>query len=276
VAGFADPNSTTGPGTGVFGQGASGGPGVRGIGSGGTNDDPSNAAGVYGRGGAGNADGVQGRASGTFSGVAGFGVDEFSIGVFGQGGTGNSDGVQGHGSGAFSGVAGYADPNSTTGPGTGVWGLGASGGPGVRGIGSGGPNTSAPAGNAVGVLGQGGTGNSDGVLGIGSGKGAGVLGVARSGPSGVGHAGLFDGDVTVNGRFVVNGTKSAAVPFPDGSHRLLYALESPECWFEDFGTAVMVDGEAQVRLDPDFAATVDTGDYHVFLTEYDDNNGLYM
>jgi hypothetical protein len=27
---------------------------------------------------------------------------------------------------------------------------------------------------------------------------------------------------------------------------------------------------------PDFAATVNTGDYHVFLTEHDNNNGLYV
>jgi hypothetical protein len=38
----------------------------------------------------------------------------------------------------------------------------------------------------------------------------------------------------------------------------------------------LADGRAQVQLDPDFAATVNTDDYHVFLTEYDDNNGLYV
>jgi len=29
-------------------------------------------------------------------------------------------------------------------------------------------------------------------------------------------------------------------------------------------------------VDPDFAATVDTDNYHVFLTEYDDNTGQYV
>jgi hypothetical protein len=74
----------------------------------------------------------------------------------------------------------------------------------------------------------------------------------------------------------VTGNKSAAVPFPDGTHRRLYCMESPDSWFEDFGTGTLANGQAQVRLDPDFAATVHTDDYHVFLTEYDDNNPLYV
>jgi hypothetical protein len=79
-------------------------------------------------------------------------------GVVGQAGAGTADGVQGHGSGTFSGVAGFGDPSST---GTGVYGQGGGkGGPGVRGIGAGGPNT-VPFG-AVGVYGQGGPGSAGG------------------------------------------------------------------------------------------------------------------
>jgi hypothetical protein len=200
--------------------------------------------------------------------------------VFGQGGKVPSDGVLGLGSGNFSGVAGFGDgtlasakPNN----GSGVFGLGgAPSGPGVRGIGHGGPNIQAPANNAVGVLGRGGAGNSDGVIGYSSGTGAGVRGVASPGPSGLGQAGVFDGDVTVNGRFVVNGTKSAAMPFPDGSHRLLYTLESPECWFEDFGMAKLTNGQAEVALDAGFATVINGDAYHVFVSEYGDNNGLYV
>ncbi len=52
-----------------------------------------------------------------------------------------------------------------------------------------------------------------------------------------GYAGGFAGPVLVNGAFTVaNGPKNAAVPHPDGSHRLLYCQESPEPWF---GTAVV-------------------------------------
>lgn len=31
-----------------------------------------------------------------------------------------------------------------------------------------------------------------------------------------------------------------------------------------------------ITLDPDFAATVQTDQYHVFITEYDGSNGLYV
>ena len=82
---------------------------------------------------------------------------------------------------------------------------------------------------------------------------------------------MFRGDFTV-----IGGAKSAAVPHPDGSHRRLYALESPESWFEDFGEAHLVDGKAQIKLDPDFAKLVKTDKYHVFLTSYADSYGLYV
>jgi hypothetical protein len=66
--------------------------------------------------------------------------------------------------------------------------------------------------------------------------GAAVVG-ASNGVAGA-YAGAFYGSVVVSGNFtVVGGAKSAAVPHPDGSHRRLYCLESPESWFEDFGTA---------------------------------------
>ena len=80
--------------------------------------------------------------------------------------------------------------------------------------------------------------------------------------------------VIVGGDFtVVGGAKSAAVPHPDGSHRRLYCVESPESWFEDFGGDTLVCGEAAVALDPDFAAVVDASNYHVFLTGHDGRFG---
>jgi hypothetical protein len=81
--------------------------------------------------------------------------------------------------------------------------------------------------------------------------------------------------VFVGGAFtVVGGPKSAAVPHPDGSHRRLYCMESPESWFEDFGEASLACGQAEVMLDPDFTAVADTDQYHVFLTQYDEHNDL--
>ena len=76
---------------------------------------------------------------------------------------------------------------------------------------------------------------------------------------------IIGGDFTV-----VGGAKSAAVPHPDGSHRRLYCLESPESWFEDFGKGRLDCGHAAIPIDPDFAAVVNLDDYHVFLTGYEE------
>jgi hypothetical protein len=53
-------------------------------------------------------------------------------------------------------------------------------------------------------------------------------------------------------------------------------VESPDSWFEDFGEAQLVDGQAEVRLDPDFAALVEVNGYHVFLTPYGDSKGMFV
>ncbi len=97
--------------------------------------------------------------------------------------------------------------------------------------------------------------------------GAAVVG-ATNGVAGA-YAAAFYGPVVVSGDFTVVGAKSAAVPHPDGSHRRLYCVESPESWFEDFGTGELECGRADVRIDADFAAVADTTSYHVFLTGYD-------
>ena len=105
-----------------------------------------------------------------------------------------------------------------------------------------------------------------------SARGFGLLAETKTGV-----AGGFLGAVVVVGNFIaIGGVKSAAVPHPDGSHRLTYALESPETWFEDFGRARLADGRSEVRLDPDFAALVRTDDFHVFLTAEGESPGLYV
>ena len=88
----------------------------------------------------------------------------------------------------------------------------------------------------------------------------------------------FYGPVIVGGDFtVVGGAKSAAVPHPDGSHRRLYCVESPESWFEDFGKSRLDEcGRATVTIDADFAAVADLSDYHVFLTAYGIDCPLYV
>lgn len=97
-----------------------------------------------------------------------------------------------------------------------------------------------------------------------------------------GLAGRFDGRTRVNGdfhvqgRFTVSGEKAAVVSFSDGSQHCLYAVESPESWFEDFGFGELVDGRATIQLDGDFVSVVSDEPYHVFITEYDENNSLYV
>jgi hypothetical protein len=57
----------------------------------------------------------------------------------------------------------------------------------------------------------------------------------------------------------------------------LYAMQSPQHWFEDFGNGHLASGTATVALDPTFAETVNgASDYHVFLTPGGDCRGLYV
>jgi hypothetical protein len=109
-----------------------------------------------------------------------------------------------------------------------------------------------------------------GVLGATSASGAGAVVGATNGIAGA-WAGIFFGPAIVEGDFtVLGGAKSAAVPHPDGTHRRLYCMESPESWFEDFGESELACGQADVAIDPDFAAVADLGAYHVFITAYGD------
>ncbi|HXJ96528.1 MAG TPA: hypothetical protein VMT20_27125 [Terriglobia bacterium] len=85
------------------------------------------------------------------------------------------------------------------------------------------------------------------------------------------------GNLDISGSITVAGKKSARVKLPDGREVALYAVESPENWFEDFGIGQLRGGAAEVALDPEFLQTVDTAsDYHVFLTPRGDCHGLYV
>jgi hypothetical protein len=78
------------------------------------------------------------------------------------------------------------------------------------------------------------------------------------------------------GNLACIGTKSAVVEV-SAEQRKLYAIESPGVWFEDFGSAALVNGQAQVNIEALFAQTVNLGvDYHVFLTPLGDCKGLYV
>jgi hypothetical protein len=77
------------------------------------------------------------------------------------------------------------------------------------------------------------------------------------------------------GNLNCTGTKSAVVSIQN-EQRLMYAIESPEVWFEDFGTDTLKDGLVVVDIDPLFAATINLDDYHVFLTPLGNCQGLYV
>jgi hypothetical protein len=85
-------------------------------------------------------------------------------------------------------------------------------------------------------------------------------------------------EIDGSGDLTCSGTVSGVVSAAGGAQKLsLHAVQSPENWFEDFGSGALVNGVATVTLDPTFAQTVNTGvDYHVFLTPKGDSEGLYV
>jgi hypothetical protein len=136
---------------------------------------------------------------------------------------------------------------------------------------------------AAGVLGT--ASDAPGVIGTSDAR-IGVYGFSTANAGVVGEsvnsfAGFFAGNVMVTGNLTVGGVispnpKLAVMPFPDGTHRALYCMESPEVWFEDFGAARLKRGRALVKIDADFAKVIKRGDYRVFVTPEGDCRGLYI
>jgi hypothetical protein len=255
-------------GIGVRGFGAAGGCGVAGYG-----DTTSNAG-----------EGVIGRAFNN----AVYGKSEYYKGVYGYGV--DDDGVYGYAQGAtlhkYAGVTGQAGSDSTYG----VKGA-ATVHPGVYGQNSStryaavtGRNTTTSAGSA-GVAGFGDTVNvaAYGVYGLARYHGVygrskyynGVRGEAAddNGVSGYysgtlpGYAGVwgscgFNGyGVYYSGGLSGSGTKNCVMRTSKGP-AALYCQESPENWFEDFGSATLTNGRAHVDLDALFLETVTVDEQH--------------
>ena len=286
VAGYSD--ATSGSGNGVYGQTA----GTSGSGVWGNATAASGyTIGAFGNSASPNGTGVVGISNATSGGTGVTGVANAA--------TGSPTGVFGFIS-ATSGAALVGVANGTSGYTSGVWTSNAS----IQGAGVNG-NASATSGNATGVFGS--SQGSDGGIGAWgsyqgtSGSGVGVRGDIESGASGT--AGLFanvsgqglilsgesgsgfaqvfsvdaNGDLDISGNLTVAGSKSARVKLQDGREVALYAVESPENWFEDFGTAQLHEGTTSVSLEPGFLETVDAAaGYHVFLTANGDCRGLYV
>jgi hypothetical protein len=231
--------------------------------------------------------------AGTFSnGVEGTGywgvsgISAFGVGVHGQStnywgvagesgyggvyGGGNTYGV--FGASSDTGVYGYSDTTWGTGVSgwgaTGVWGTSADG------------NGVAGEGYLHGVRGTGyyvgvsGSGTETGVYGYGETL-AGVYGES----AGYGVHGYSSGSYALYAEGDIGYTGSIVQVVPLASNRVvsLNAMQSPENWFEDFGSGQLQDGAAEITLDPTFAETVNTeSGYHVFLTPNGDSQGLYI
>jgi hypothetical protein len=187
------------------------------------------------------------------------------------------------------GVYGLAD--ATSGVTYGVWGASWSTlGRGVYGLATATSNVN------YGVFGESASTAGRGVEGYASatsGQTYGVYGISTS-PSGTGvygccsNIGVYGGGVAVGlygyafcttcnygvysyGSTGATGTKAAIVETEDYGWRHLYAMESPNVWFEDFGQAQLVAGKATVAIEPVFAQTVNLEQsYMVFLTPLGD------
>jgi hypothetical protein len=212
-------------------------------------------------------------------GVHGAASSASSTGVYGLGSQGI--GVQGESTSGI-GVQGTISSPSSTASTIAVQGLVSGSGAGTYAV-QGFNQSSGPGGYGV----QGLSLRSHGVYGeAGSDQGSGALvGVTRAN-TGVAFqavalapatfAGYFQGNVSVFGSLGVTGGKFAVVKSADGTYRAMHAVEAPDAWFEDMGTAQLVNGAATVTLDPLFAEHVRTEAYHVFLTAEADSNGLYV
>lgn len=234
----------------------------------------------------------QGSATAGVAGIKGSGsaISPLPAGIYGTVNTslgGTSAGVYGDNSNAAGlGVLGRSGLTAASlGDGIGVQGESA-GGIAVRGVISGAKNAIAlyglnnssyagpgPGAGGFGVYGLSAAGH--GLVGATAAAGAAAVVGATNGVVGA-YAAAFYGPVIIGGALTVTGAKSAAVPHPDGSHRLVYCVESPESWFEDFGKGKFHCGRADVMFDPNFAAIVDLDDYHVFVTVYDQRNDVVI
>lgn len=263
-------------GDGVFGYHGSttgSGTGVRGF----TSSSYQYACGVQGQAqnSQGNPIGVWGIANGSGAGVKGNNASPSGYGVFGENTatTGTAIGVLGTTYTTSIGFAVRGESKATSGYGRGVYGLSYSvDGFGVQGENAGGGTAVLGSGNGCGVRGI--TYSTSGGIGVygGCGYGGASYAVYGENTSTNGFA------VYAHGNMGATGAKPAIVPTSQGQ-RLLYAQESPEVWFEDFGEGQLKGGKALIELDPLFLETVTVDDRHllkVFIQLKDDCNGVYV
>jgi hypothetical protein len=182
------------------------------------------------------------------------------------------------------------DASSASGTGVSGFVFGDSGGTGVSGVGGSG-RTNSPAIGGTGVSGTGGGGNDaggTGVVGTGgngffsnSNGGTGVHGIAGTAGGSFGSpglAGLFDGDVKVNGNFSVSGTKNFVQAHPtDPGREIAYvALEGGEAGTYVRGSGQLQSGKAVIALPEHFGLVTQTSGLTIQLTPRGEWLQLYV
>jgi hypothetical protein len=248
-------------------------------GSGGAFISPS--TGVYGTAST-VANGVGGLFSGngvgstTPTGGAGSSSNGSTIGAFGNAttvasGTGGVFAGNNSGSSTLAAGSGVAGTGTTTG----IYGVGTNAAGSTGGVFSG--NNLAPVTLGVGS-GVAGTGSTVGVFGYASlnasGSAAGVF--QRNGGFGVSVCANGGG---IDFKIVGTGTVSTIVKNTEGKNVIMFAPESPEMLFQDFGKGKLVNGVAKIELDPSFAKNIFVDDKHplrVFVQLEGDCNGVYV
>ena len=189
----------------------------------------------------------------------------WAIGVYGL--TNSSSGI-GAGAGVFGQFTADESEGGASGNflvGAGVWGDGGSGAQG--GVGVGGSADSMNAGYFI----NNGSGASGATLYVENYNDSGYLFWAQSASQPAWNC-KIDSLLALS----CTGGTNSVVALDEGARRVaLPAIESPQHWFEDFGSAQLVNGVAVVALDPDFIQTVNTqAEYHVFLTPNGECKGL--
>ena len=276
VAGFAD--ATSGYTNGVSGQSVSpNGNGVFGV-----NNAATGGNGVLGvsnatSGGASGVLGVIHSTSGTGTTGIATASSGFNNGVYGQNASNQGYAVHGDAIASSGNAVGVFGTSTAANGGIGVWGvaLATSGDAvGVRG------DLEVP--TATGAAGQFLTLSPNSVAGqFANFSRQGLILQGLSGPFDATQTEVFrvdsSGNLHITGNLTVDGTKSSTAKLQDGREVALYAVESPENWFEDFGSGELREGVAWVPFDASFAQAVNAAvSYHVFLTPNGDSNGLYV
>jgi hypothetical protein len=261
--------ATSGTTIGVYGQGSSaGGYGVEGQ----NTASSGTAVGVYGKAVSSTGVGVEGNATATTgetTGVAGIAASDTGMGVSGAT-TATSGETYGVAGGSLSsvgvGVYGIAIAQSSIGmdfEGTtpsGVWGDTNSGTAGVL----------ATAGDTVAFAGYN-NANSQATLYVEN---------QTTAPTAVVLATQGSGgfcDIFTNGNLECSGSVGGHASVNNSREVSMYAMQSPENWYEDLGSGQLHNGAAVVTIEAEYAQTVNTGtEYHVFLTPKGDCKGLYV